>query len=117
MATLLERLTGNVDQSEWGDPNTVEIPVHEMFAFLRIYELDTTLGLTSAQWRAQAVSIFDLSPAQLTQLEGFTAGLDGGKDLHLYEASLLLAQFEKMDGSGISVTIPTLKTLLGLTSD
>ena len=114
MANLLQRLLDTVPIGETGNPNTERVSVHDFFAFLRAYTLDTTLGLTPAQWRTQASSIFDLSAAQETQLVDFTDGLDGGTDLHLYEAVLMLGQFDKMDGSGVAADEATVRTMLGL---
>ena len=116
MATLVDRLLGTVDPSEEGDPFTRRIPIHEFFAFLRVYKYSSPqLFPSNPQWANYGRDIFDLSTGQRSTLVNEFMPSALAKDMHLFESSLILGTFESFLDGTLAMTQVQVREQLGLT--
>jgi hypothetical protein len=117
MATLLDRILHDTDPAS--DVSTDQpISTHDWFAYLRLYKhAPTDLGATPLAIRNAARDAFDLTDAQRDHVVEWTDSVDGGANLHLYEASIMGYQKPSANAAGRMLNKSKVKSILSLTSD
>jgi hypothetical protein len=118
MATFLDRVLQTVDPAEEGQPNTETISTHDLFAFFRLYLHAGLLRANRVQWLNLGRDTFDLNTAQRTRLGEWLDSIDGGKEIHLFEAAMMGGQFDKMIEDGTQMlTRQEVKDVIGIINE